>query len=267
MLQSFQHFQFDVGFGNNDFVRQSGSLLGVGDQQLDFLSVELVGLERLDGGDGQLVAGLHGGNAARDEVLFGFTALGDDFQKTGSELFDNGDVVGQDTQVTVHRGQVDLLHFRVGVEGLVREGQRELEGVRGSRLSGVGSDGSLSRNLSKSVSEHGWDKGVFSWRFNFSGPSSHSPGNAPFSLGQILSVPHFRQRGCCARHRQWAITNERQGSNIYIKKVEKFSIHIKPAYHVEVEEGQLLVKLIEEVVDIKPVVEQIRLVIAVEPGI
>lgn len=158
MLQSLEDLQLNVGLGNNNLVRGSGSLLGISDQRLDLVNIKLLRLEGLNGRDGQLVARLDKGNTARDEVLLGLTTLGDDLQKTRSQLLNNWNVVSQDTQVTVDGGQVDLLNLRLRVQGLVWESQGQLQGIRGGSLGGISSSDNvrgLSGNLAQRLSEHG----------------------------------------------------------------------------------------------------------------
>lgn len=174
MLQSLEDLQLNVGLGDNNLIRGSSSLLGVSDQGLDLVDIKLLWLESLNGRDGQLVARLNKGNAARDKVLLGLTALGDDLQQARSQLLNNWNVVGQDTQVTVDGGQVDLLNLRLRVQGLVWKSQGQLQGIGGGGLSSVSSSdnvGGLSGNLAQRLSEHDWfvvlDVGQLSMRIWF----------------------------------------------------------------------------------------------------
>lgn len=161
MLQNLQNLQLDGGLGSDNLVGRRGSLLSVSNQRLDLLSIKLVWLEGLDGRDGQLVAWLNGSDASRNEVLLGLTALGDDLQHAGSQLLDDRNVIGQNTQVSVDGWDVDLLHLRVGVQCLVRKSQGQLQGIGTSALGGVSSSnnvGRLSGDLAEGLSEHcaGW---------------------------------------------------------------------------------------------------------------
>lgn len=71
----------------------------------------------LDSVDNELVVGVNSSKAAGNEPLLGTGRL-DDFENTGSELFNGGNVRGEDTHVSCGRGDVDLGNFGRVVDGL-----------------------------------------------------------------------------------------------------------------------------------------------------
>jgi hypothetical protein len=60
----------------------------------------------------------------RTEVLLGGAALLEDFDETGLELFDRGNVVGEDTHLTGGGGNVDLGTVIAEVRQYLRKGRR-----------------------------------------------------------------------------------------------------------------------------------------------
>jgi len=62
----------------------------------------------LDGVDAELRAGLHSSESARQEELLAATALLNDLDQTGLQLFDGRHVVRQHTHLAGFRGKVDL---------------------------------------------------------------------------------------------------------------------------------------------------------------
>ena len=73
-----------------------------------YLGAEVLQCVSLDGVDAELRVGLNGREPARQEELLAAAALLDDLDKSGLQLLDGRDVVGQDTHLAGFRGKVDL---------------------------------------------------------------------------------------------------------------------------------------------------------------
>lgn len=105
----------------------AGDLLGLGDTSTDSVSAEVLQGVSLGGVDAQDGVGLDRGKATGQEELLGGAALLDNLDHAGLELLDGRDVVGEDTHVTGLRGNVDLDDILGLVDGLVRQGQAQLD--------------------------------------------------------------------------------------------------------------------------------------------
>lgn len=73
-----------------------------------YLGAEVLQCVSLDSVDAELRVGLNGRESARQEELLAAAALLNDLDKSGLQLLDGGDVVGEDTHLSGLCGEVDL---------------------------------------------------------------------------------------------------------------------------------------------------------------
>lgn len=91
--------------------------------------------------------GVDDGKTPREEELLGALST-DNLYDTRAKLLNGGDVVGENTHVTRGGGNVDLLDVDILKDGLVGQGQSELEGT-----SGTGGLGSVSTGYERDQRE------------------------------------------------------------------------------------------------------------------
>lgn len=95
----------------------AGDTLGLAECRADGLGGEVLKGVCLDGVDNELVVGVDGSKATRDEPLLGAGRL-DNLEHTGAELLNGGNVRSEDTHVSCGRGNVDLGDLGRVVDGL-----------------------------------------------------------------------------------------------------------------------------------------------------
>lgn len=127
-LEGLEHLELNLSLSDILLTAAAaGDLLGLGDLVLDGVGAEVLKRETLNSVDAQLGVGLDNGESTGEEELLGSTTLLNDLNKTGLELLNRGNVVGENTHLSGLGGDVDLDNAGGLEDSLVRKGQGKLD--------------------------------------------------------------------------------------------------------------------------------------------